>query len=141
MVTQGSDTPFQLDYRRAIATGRAVKRFNRDGGFHISKWTGPEDSCEWRLLVSQPARYRVLISYAAAPEFAARLHPPDRRTNPRSTGRGTGEGYRYRETELGMVELKKPGPLIVRLAPKDAGVNLMYLQRLVLRQVGGVAVE
>jgi hypothetical protein len=35
VVTQGSDIPFQLDYRQAITRGRAVKRFNRDGGVAI----------------------------------------------------------------------------------------------------------
>jgi hypothetical protein len=142
VVAQGSDIPFQLDYLRASTKGRAVKRFNRDGGFHIAKWTGPEDSCEWRLLVSQPGRYRVLISYAAAPQSSRRAYTVrvgEQTLEARVVS--TGEGYRYRETELGTVELKEPGPLTVRIAPRGAGANLMYFRNLVLKQVGGVAVE
>jgi len=142
LVTQGSDIPFQLDYRLAVTTGRAIKRFNRDGGFHIAKWTGPEDACEWRLLVSQPGRYRVLISYTAPRESAGRRYAV--RIGDQSLERavvGTGEGYHYREFDLGVVELKKAGPLTVRVAPVSAGGNLMYFQHLVLRQLSGVAVE
>jgi len=142
IVTQGSDIPFQLDYRSALTTGRAIKRFNRDGGFHVAKWTGPEDACEWRLLVSQPGRYRLLISYAAPAESAGRRYVI--RIGEQAvegTVENTGEGYRYREFELGLVDLKKAGPLTVRVAPGAAGGNLMYFQYLALRQLGGVAVE
>jgi alpha-L-fucosidase len=142
VVTQGSDIPFVLDYKNALTRGRAVKRFNRDGGFHISKWSGPQDACEWQLLVSQPGRYRVLISYAAPPESEKRpfaVHVGERVL--RGEVHGTGDGYRYRESELGIVELTKAGPLLVQVHPAAAGTNLMYFQRLVLRQVGGVAVE
>ncbi len=142
LVTQGSDVPFQLDCQNAVTAGRAVKRFNRDGGFHISKWTGPEDACAWRLLVSQPGRYRVMIRYAATPTSTLRAYTV--RIGEQVLEAqvvSTGEGYRYTEVELGTVELKRAGPLTVRVAPKDAGENLMYLQRLSLRQVGRVAVE
>ena len=142
LVTQGSDTPFKLDYRRANTTGRAVKRFNREGGFHISKWTGPGDTCEWRLLVSQPGFYRVLIAYAAPPESSRRAYTV--RIGEQILEAevvSTGEGYRYQETELGTVELKRAGLLTVRVAPRDAGENLMYLQRITLKQVGAVAID
>ncbi len=142
LVTQGSDVPFQLDYQHARTTGRAVKRFNRDGGFHISKWAGPEDACEWSLLVSQRGRYRVLITYAAPAEWSG--HPYTVRIGEqtlRATVESTGEGYRYAERELGTVELPRAGPLTVRVAPESAADGLMYFQRLVLRQVAGVAVE
>jgi hypothetical protein len=142
LITQGSDIPFQLDYRLAATTGRAVKRFNRDGGFHIAKWTAPEDAAEWRLLVSQPGTYRVLVSYAAPRESAGRRYTVriGDRSVEGSVGE-TGEGYHYREFDLGLVELKKAGPLTVRLSPVGSGGNLMYFQRLTLRQLTGTAVE
>ena len=134
--------PFELDYRLAITTGGATKRFNRDGGFHVAKWTGPDDACEWRLLVSQPGRYRVLMSYAAPPDSAGRrfvVRIGDQAIQ--GTVENTGEGYRYREFDLGLVELRKAGPLTVRVAPVAPGGNLMYFQHLALKQLGGVAVE
>jgi alpha-L-fucosidase len=142
VITQGSDIPFELDYRHAITRGRAVKRFNREGGFHIAKWTGPDDSCEWRLLVSQPGRYRVLISYAAPSESSRRpfsVQVGEQVLDAKVVS--TGEGYRYREVELGILDLKKAGPMTVRVRPRESGGHLMYLQRVVLRQVGGVAIE
>jgi alpha-L-fucosidase len=142
VVTQGSDVPFQLDYRRAVTTGGAIKRFNRDGGFHISKWTGPGDSSEWRLVVSQPGRYRVLISYAAPPRTGGRGYTVRIGEHTLSAQVvSTGVGYRYREFDLGTIELKTPGPTTVRIAPQIEGGNLMYLQHILLRQVTGVAVD
>ncbi len=41
---------FNLDYLTAVTSGNAKKRFNRDGGFHIAKWTTPEDSATWYSL-------------------------------------------------------------------------------------------
>ncbi len=142
VITQGSDIPFVLDYKQALTRGHAVKRFNRDGGFHVSKWTGPEDICEWRLLVSQPGSYRVSINYAASQESAGRSYVVTigEQTLEAKVAQ-TGEGYRYREMELGTVQLKKAGPLSVKIMPKDAGSNLMYFQHLALKQTGGVAVE
>ncbi len=44
VMTQGSDSSFELDYLKAMTEGRAVKRFNRVGKFRISQWAKPEDS-------------------------------------------------------------------------------------------------
>lgn len=63
LLNQGSDSAFNLDYLSAVTTGKAVKRFNRDGRFHISKWTEPGDSASWNLLVSQTETYRVRIRF------------------------------------------------------------------------------
>ena len=59
LVTAGSDAPFHLDCMNGVTAGKAVKRFNRKGGFFISKWTSPEDSVTWHLLVSQTGSYKV----------------------------------------------------------------------------------
>jgi len=67
IVSQGSDSPFELDYQDAVTSGKAVKRFNRDGKFHIAKWTGPGDAVSWNLQVSQAGVYHVRIRYAAPP--------------------------------------------------------------------------
>ena len=77
IVTQGSDAPFELDYLKAVTAGRAVKRFNRAGKFHISKWTGPQDSVTWHLLVSQTGRYKVTIRYSAPSAWANRKYIVD----------------------------------------------------------------
>ena len=44
VVSQATDGTIVLDYIRAITGGRTVKRFNRKGEFHVSKWTAPEDT-------------------------------------------------------------------------------------------------
>ena len=66
LVTQDSDTGFELDYLTAVTSGNAKKRFNRDGGFHIAKWTTPADTATWYLSVSTAGKYNIKIRYAAA---------------------------------------------------------------------------
>ncbi len=137
LITQGSDSSFELDYLKAVTGGKAVKRFNRDGKFHIAKWTGPEDSVRWRLLISQTGTYKVRIRYAArkerggskfvvavGPQFVSAVVTP------------TGDGYQYQTFDLGTVQIAKAGEYTVGIRPAAASDrNLMYFQSLVLEPV------
>ena len=137
IITQGSDEPFELDYRYAVTAGKAVKRFNREGQFHISKWTGPEDSITWHLLVSQTGRYKVAIRYAAQSESANRKYVVA--VGGQSLAAlvaATGEGYQYKNYDLGYVDISKPGEYAVSVRPvDDSDRNLMYFQSLQLEPV------
>ena len=134
IVTQGSDETFELDYMTAVTAGKAVKRFNRDGAFHISKWTGPEDSATWHLLISQTGRYKIRIRYAARGEWAGGKYVVA--VGAQSiTGavERTGDWYQYRTFELGTVKITKAGDYAVSIRPAAAtGHNLMYFQSLEL---------
>lgn len=143
VVVQGSDVGFDLDYLEAVTAGKAVKRFNRSGKFHIAKWTGPADAAAWHLLVSQTGEYDLRIRYAAGAEsngagFALEICG----RTVRGTVRGTGDGYVYQTVDLGRVRLEKTGPLVVRLRPAaETGRNLMYFQSLELSPAGHRMVE
>jgi alpha-L-fucosidase len=143
IVVQGSDVGFDLDYLEAVTTGKAVKRFNRSGKFHIAKWTGPADSASWRLLVSQAGEYEVRIRYSARAESNGAgfvVHIGGQTV--RGTVSGTGEGYEYKTVDLGRVRLPKTGPLTVKLQPAaDTGRNLMFFQSLELSPAGHRMVE
>jgi alpha-L-fucosidase len=135
IVTQGSDAPFNLDCLSAVTSGKAVKRFNREGKFHIAKWTGPEDSISWRVLVSQTGTYRVTIRYAALQEWGQSKYlvalGPQTLTE---TVEPTGDWYQYKSVDLGTVKFSKAGQIVVNIRPAAAyGHNLMYFQSLELR--------
>jgi alpha-L-fucosidase len=143
VVTQGSDSPFELDYQPAVTSGKAVKRFNRDGKFHIAKWTGPDDAITWHLLVSQAGQYQVRIRYSARKESSGAKYAV---TVGGQTLTGavveTGEGYRYQTFELGTVKLAKAGSYIVQIQPAaESGHNLMFFQRLDLVPEAPLMVE
>jgi alpha-L-fucosidase len=133
-VTQGSDSPFYLNSANGRTEGGAMKRFNRDGGFHIGRWTRPEDRVSWDLLVSQPGRYHLRIRYAARPRFAGRAYVvalADQRLE--RTVEATGDWYTYKSFDLGVVTLPRKGPLRVTIHPAGtAGENLMYFESLSL---------
>ena len=134
VLTQGSDAPFKLDYLTALTSGQAVKRFNRDGGFHISKWTEPTDSASWHLLISQTGEYNVRIRYAAREAWRDQYftvqvgaHSISGKVTP------TGGWYEYKTFDLGTIAIEKVGPYLVRIKPAGkCSENLMYFQSLEL---------
>ena len=67
VIAEKAGKPVVLDYLNAVTSGKTVKRFNRRGQFHISKWTGPADQASWRVRFLQPGRYRVRLECAGAP--------------------------------------------------------------------------
>jgi len=143
VVTQGSDSPFELDYQPAVTAGKAVKRFNRDGKFHIAKWTGPEDTITWHLLVSQAGGYKVRIRYSARKESSG-LKYVLAVGGETLTGTvvETGEGYQYRTFDLGTVRFAKAGSYVVQIKPAaEQGRNLMFFQALDLVPEGPLMIE
>jgi alpha-L-fucosidase len=142
-LTQGSDAPFELDYIAGVTAGKAVKRFNRDGRFHIGKWTGPEDSVTWRVLISQTGEYNVRIRYSA------RRESRDTKYLVKIGGQtvtgtvvSTGEGYQYQTFDLGTVKLSKAGLATVQIKPAaEYDHNLMFFQALELIPLGPRMVE
>jgi len=142
VITQGSDTPLLLDYSSAVTSGRAMKRFNRDGGFHIAKWMGPSDSATWQVLVSQAGQYHLRIRYAAGAESKGDRY---RISVGHQVAEGqvlpTGDGYQYSTVDLKTLVLKS-GRISVTIAPvSQLGHNLMFLHSLELVPDGPIMVE
>jgi len=137
IVTQGSDSPFQLDYMNGSTAGKAWKRFNRKGGFFISKWTGPADSVTWNLLVSQTGKYRVRITYAARAEWQGGKYMLT--IGPQSLAEvveQTGDDFDYKTLDLGTITLPQAGPISVRIQPAaNYEHDLMQFQTLELSPI------
>ena len=137
IITQNSDSPFELNYLEAVTAGKAVKRFNREGGFHISKWTGPADSVTWHLLVSATGSYKVSIRYAAQKEWAGSEYRVV--VGPQSftaTVEPTGDWFQYKKFDLGTVTIPKAGEYTVSIRPAGTSDhNLMFFQSLLLEPV------
>jgi alpha-L-fucosidase len=134
MITQGSDASFDLDYLKAETRGKAVKRFNRDGKFHISKWTGPDDTVTWHLVISQTGKYRIRIRYAAPPDWAGGKYEIKVAGDAvAGTVQATGEGYQYRTFDLGSLNLRRAGECDVTIRPStNLAHYLMYFESLTL---------
>jgi hypothetical protein len=143
IITQGSDAPFELDYISAVTRGNATKRFNREGKFHIAKWTNPQDSITWHLLVSQAGEYHVSIRYSARQESKDAKFVIDAGGQSVSgTVVPTGEGYQYKTFDLGKIAFSKAGRYTVQIKPStDYGHNLMYFQLLELAPAGPRMIE
>jgi alpha-L-fucosidase len=137
IVTQDSDTGFELNYLTAVTSGKAQKRFNRDGGFHIAKWSGPQDAVTWYLSVSAAGKYAVKIRYAARNEWKDSQYVLAIGSNQlKNTVKPTGDWYQYQIFNLGTAAFPKAGQYKLELKPSaEYNHNLMYLESLTLEPV------
>ncbi len=143
VVVQGTETPFDLDYMQAVTGGNAMKRFNREGKFHIARWTAPGDFVQWHLLVSQSGDYQVRIRYSADKESAGAqytVRAGDQKIT--ASVAATGEAFQYKTFDLGTIHLFKAGPYIVKVEPlARTQHDLMFFQSLELIPAGPLMVE
>ena len=151
VVTQSEEGPIVLDYYAAVTAGRAMKRFNRKGLFHVSKWREPEDEVSWHVDVADPGAYQVSIEYAAnadwegqrfviqtaTDELSAEVHSTAGSSSRQATAEDAmgdcaddciGSEYDYQTFRLGTVSLKA-GEQVIRIRPAEAvPQNLMHLK-------------
>ena len=135
VVSQADDGTITLDYIRAITNGSTVKRFNRKGKFHISKWTTPEDTIVWHVDVTKPGKFDVTITYAADAEWTGQPYVVQvGKTELEAEVQPTGKSYEYKTFSLGTIQIKQPGrhQLLIRPA-KKLNNDLMYFRALELK--------
>lgn len=102
-----------------VTHGKTMTRFNRKGGFHISKWTGPEDSADWFVHVSKPGTFQVNITYAANREFKGRpFEIIVGITSFETSVIYTGDWFEYSKFPVGYIELPNRGDYKVTVHPK-----------------------
>ncbi len=137
VVTQDSDTGFELNYLTAVTAGNAKKRFNRDGGFHISKWTSPEDTATWILSVSVAGKYAIKIRYAAAKDWKdGQFILTVGHHEMKGPVKPTGDWYQYATFDAGTILFPKAGQYKLELRPAEKYSHyLMYLESLTLEPV------
>lgn len=121
-----------MDYMTVKTSGKTLTRFNRKGGFHISKWTGPEDNATWIFHIDKPGKYKININYAANEEWSGKKFEIiiDKTRFERIVVH-TGTWFEFRDFPLGYIEFKTPGEYNLRIRPKDNSLTyLMYLRSL-----------
>jgi alpha-L-fucosidase len=126
-----------LNYLTAMTSGKAVTRFNRKGGFHISKWKSPEDSVVWNLNVERPGKFHVRIDYAANNEWEGQ--PFEIMIGKSKIEKHviyTGNWFEYHEFPVGYIDLPEAGKYTLTMHPMEKGDNyLMYLRSIILYPV------
>lgn len=139
-VRPGENGKYELTCLNAITHGNAVTRFNRKGGFHISKWKGPEDFAEWIVSTDKPGKFRLDISYSAPREWEGKkfeIFIGDKRFE--RTVSCTGELFEFYEFSVGYATITSAGNFTVKIRPKDVSDSwLMYLRSLTLIPVENI---
>lgn len=144
VVTQGKDGSLKLDYLTVSTRGNAMTRFNRKGGFHVSKWTGSNDAAEWSLRIDKPGNYKVSIEYSANRDMEGKTYMVtiggsalEREVT--YTGE---ELFDYHLLPVGYIEIHEAGEYQLAIRPKDPGdTYLMYLRSVTLAPVEKIKKE
>lgn len=134
VVTQREDGGYALDFLSAVTRGSAVKRFNREGEWHISKWTEPGDGITWHIDVARPGEFEVKITYAANQGWAGQDYIIEAGgTQLDAKVERTGDWYEYQTFSPGTITLTQAGEHTVRIVPKSSvPENLMYFKEMEL---------
>lgn len=137
VVSQATDGTIMLDYIRAVTGGSTVKRFNRKGKFHISKWTTPEDTIVWHVSVAAPGRFDVKITYAADATWSGQPYFMQvGQSRLEAEVQATGASYEYKTIALGTIRIEQPGRCQLLLRPaKNLDHDLMYFKNLELTPI------
>ena len=137
LVFQRDTGATELDYMNVITHGKTMTRFNRKGGFHISKWTGPEDFASWIVHADTPGTFQVSITYAARKEWEGKPFEIIIGTDTFKTSViYTGDWFEYQKFPVGYIGLKKAGDYTVIIRPIESDdTYLMWLQSISLNPV------
>ncbi|MCB9035720.1 MAG: alpha-L-fucosidase [Lewinellaceae bacterium] len=128
---------FLLDHYTAQTYGATVKRFNRKGKFHLSKWAAPQDSAVWYFEVERPQRYELSIAYAVQPEwagqpFVVRLNGQEIKAQVEETG----DWYDYQTFVLDTIAILRAGQQKLTICPAEELLGyLMYFKAIELKPV------
>jgi alpha-L-fucosidase len=136
-VYQDESGTITLDYLTVRTSGKTLTRFNRKGGFHISKWTGPDDIAEWMINIKKPGNFRVNINYAANKEWDGEKYEITAGNDLiRQSVVPTGYWYEYHEFSAGYLEFPEAGVISLKIRPAEQSPNnLMYLKSIRLDPV------
>ena len=134
LVTQREDGGYALDFLSAATQGAAVKRFNREGEWHISKWTGPSDGITWHIDVASPGEFEVRITYAANEGWVGQGYAIEAGgTQLEAKVERTGDWYEYQTFSPGTIALAEAGQQTIRIVPKSTvPESLMYFKEIEL---------
>lgn len=133
-VEQTDGGRIDLNFLDAITAGKTVKRYGTVGRFHISKWTGPEDTVSWNIRLNKAGSFNVYATYAAIDSFEGGKYTVSLGTETiGGTVHSTGKWYRYGTFPVGVLHVDEPGTYTLTMRPKDEGAEyLMYLKSMLL---------
>ncbi|OFX35172.1 MAG: hypothetical protein A2W90_04600 [Bacteroidetes bacterium GWF2_42_66] len=143
IVLQTEDGSMNLDYQKAIPHGKAMRRFNRKGGYHISKWTGPKDSVEWFIHVDKAGAFKVSVEYGAKKEWEGRRFELVVGNSTFSMPvQYTGDWFDYFKFPVGYIEHLSAGDYKVTIRPKESNDDyLMWLRSISISPVEKIKQE
>jgi len=133
-VIQQESGKIELDYLNAITYGNAMTRFNRKGGFHISKWKCPDDKVQWWIKIDNPGKYKITVRYSAEKSWEGKPYEISiNQSKIEIPVVPTMEIFEYHSFPAGYINVREPGEYSLIMHPKVTGDSyFMHLQSVIL---------
>jgi alpha-L-fucosidase len=115
----------------AAETQGGVKEENQGGEPNLGFWDNPQDSVSWKANFTQPGKFQVTANCStvfAGSEFVVEV------AGRSLAGKAlqTGAWDKFNVVDLGQIEIKQPGALVVQVRPKSAqawkAINLRWVK-------------
>ena len=137
VVEQDTNGEIFLNYLTASTKGNAITRYNRKGGFHISKWTCTEDAVEWIININHPGKFKISLEYSAIDAWQGKIY--EIKVGNHSINKqviSTKGLFDYNEFPAGYIDLFQSGQYNLKINPAANDTTyLMYLKNIKLTPV------
>lgn len=106
----------------------------------VTGWTGPDDTAEFSLRITHPGAYKLWLEYACSDDGQEGLLSVNNQTYPFLTLRTTDKYDAWKPLlfvrhPVAIVTVPAPGAYTLRIAPKQAGKELLKLKTIQLEPV------
>jgi hypothetical protein len=136
VVVQRPDHSLQLDAETAVLRGKDIKLIPHErGNANIGAWRNTQITVTWTVAVRTPGRFRVIARYGCpGDEIGSEFTITAGTARLTASTLGTPGWERFREADLGVLEIPKAGDIaVVVQATRLARTALMNLNRLTLK--------
>lgn len=114
-ITQDAQGLLTLPAGMAVVHGSTLTYESKSGKDNLGFWTDPSDWVEWNAIVTKPGRYRIVADLATEHATAFTVRVGDQSV--RGTAPNTGDYATFQKVDLGIVEVKAKGNLVVEVRP------------------------
>jgi alpha-L-fucosidase len=129
-ITQDAQGKLTLLSSMALVHGSSLTNESKGGKDNLGFWTDSEDWADWAVTLAKPGRFRVVAELATSQPTAFTVRIGDQTL--RGAAPNTGDYNTFQNVELGTVEVKTSGNLVIEVRPVTENWQPMNLRSIQL---------
>jgi len=130
-VQQDPGGNFDLTPEKAILVGDALFTQHKDGKLSIVHWVNGDDFLQWRLNVTRPGTFRVLVTYSA-PKDGVCFTVGAGESVVQTERQSTGGWYDFKQFDLGTLTVPSAGKVKLEVRSSDGTPLMLNLHKVQL---------